>query len=82
MQMLIIDAVPDLSPWMVSVAALAGAGLLGWLSWMLVERPALGLKATTRRREASVAPMRGQDQGREVVSVAGDATATDRRAGA
>jgi peptidoglycan/LPS O-acetylase OafA/YrhL len=48
--------------WQVWLLALAGAALLGWLSWHLVERPALRLKpagASPARRPADIAYARG-----------------------
>jgi peptidoglycan/LPS O-acetylase OafA/YrhL len=36
------------NPWTVSVAALAGSGLLAWVSWTVIERPALALKRRAR----------------------------------
>ena len=44
-QQLLIQAFgPALNPWTLSLAALLGSGLLAWLSWTLIERPALAFK--------------------------------------
>jgi peptidoglycan/LPS O-acetylase OafA/YrhL len=43
-----------ISPWVLTPVTLAGAAMLGFVSWRLIERPALALK---RRIE----PRRGSD---------------------
>jgi peptidoglycan/LPS O-acetylase OafA/YrhL len=47
-QLLIQAAGPTFNPWTLSLAALFGSGLLAWLSWTLVERPALAFKRPRR----------------------------------
>ncbi|MGE3272222.1 MAG: acyltransferase family protein [Chloroflexota bacterium] len=49
-QQLIVQAAgPWLNPWTLSLAALAGSGSLAWLSWTLIERPALMYKRRISR---------------------------------
>lgn len=54
MQQLVIAAIPSCPPWLNFLLASAGAIVLGYLSWHVVEQPALRLKSFSWRRKAAM----------------------------
>jgi peptidoglycan/LPS O-acetylase OafA/YrhL len=55
-QLLIQTLGPWLNPWTLSLLALAVSAALAWLSWKLIERPALALKRRASRPPAPNSP--------------------------
>ncbi|WP_018259771.1 acyltransferase family protein [Methylobacterium sp. WSM2598] len=72
LQNLIVAQDRGVAPWLVTVAALTGAGLLAWLSWHLVERPALARRDVLARLFARIAASAGRLAGAGRGAGAGD----------